>query len=467
MTHPFVSVVVLNYNGRRFLEDCLSSLTRLDYPPDRYELVLVDNVSRDGSADMAAQRFPGVRLIRNSRNLGFAAGNNVALRGSRADYLVLLNNDTRVEPGWLNGLVEAAEADPSIGACTSKLVFQHDRARLTLKATPFRPREYGSADQRELGVRVLEAAVSQGEESRPAEYLEGFHGAEPSSRGVFQWSSAEGTLGLRLKPEGGDATLYLAVAAPRPDGSTATLRLEGDGQPLGEWQVGSELVRLEVPLPQTLLAGATRVIQNAGTLVLGDGSGQDRGSLVRGTEVFQEDDRGQYDRQEEVFAGCGAALLFRRTALEDVGLFDEDFFMYYEDMDLSWRLRRRGWKIVYVPNAVVRHLHAASSVEWSPLFIYNVERNRLLMLAKNAPARLALSEHARYAASAAANSARLARCVALRSPDWKLVARRGWIQARVLASLLGQLPRTLGKRRDLRRRDRISPSEMVKWMVSA
>ena len=119
MTVPFVSIIVLNYNGLRFLDDCLGSLARLDYPSDRYEVVLVDNVSQDGSADIAQERFPWVRVVRNSRNLGFAAGNNVAMRGTPADFVVLLNNDTAVDCQWLARLVDAAEKDPRIGICTS------------------------------------------------------------------------------------------------------------------------------------------------------------------------------------------------------------------------------------------------------------------------------------------------------------------------------------------------------------
>ena len=80
----------------------------------------------------------------------------------------------------------------------------------------------------------------------------------------------------------------------------------------------------------------------------------------------------------------------RTAAGRAVGWFDDDFFLYYEDTDLSWRLRSRGWPIRYEPTAVLRHLHSASSTEWSPLWIFHVDRNRLLMLTKNATAPVAL-----------------------------------------------------------------------------
>ena len=77
----------------------------------------------------------------------------------------------------------------------------------------------------------------------------------------------------------------------------------------------------------------------------------------------------------DVFAWCGGSVLFRPSYLADVGLFDERFFLYYEDTDLSWRGAARGWRYRYVPEAVTRHVHAASTGEGSPVFQYYVERH--------------------------------------------------------------------------------------------
>jgi O-antigen biosynthesis protein len=466
MAKPFVSVVVLNYNGLRFLDGCLASLAGLDYPRDRYEVVLVDNASVDGSVEVAEKRFPWVRVVRNGRNLGFAGGNNVALRGSEADYVALLNNDAAVHDRWLAELVEAAEDDPTVGMCTSKLLFTHDRVRLRLEATPFRPADAGSTDRRELGVRVLGGSVLQGESTREIEYLEGFHGQEPSPDGVFRWSAPTATIGLRVDGAAGSASLHLTVAASRPDGEPVPVALFWGEQVLGRWAVGGQPRSIELALPEQLIAEATPVIQNSGTLILHNGSGRDRGTLVRGTEAYAEDDLGQYERPEEVFAGCGAALLLKREMLHDIGPFDEDFFMYYEDMDLSWRARRRGWRVLYVPRAVVRHIHCGSSVEWSPLFLFHVERNRLLMLAKNAPLALTAREHLRYAAEVTLNLGRYCRALARRSPAVGVVGRRVGVQLRVLGSLARLLPGTLAKRRRLRRSERVPASKLLEWMVT-
>ena len=116
-----VSVVIVNWNGQRFLQDCLSAVLAQSYAD--YEIILVDNGSDDGSADWVAEQFPMVRLIRNPVNLGFAAGNNQAICASRSEFIATLNNDTRVEPNWLTELVRVMESDPTIGACASKMLF--------------------------------------------------------------------------------------------------------------------------------------------------------------------------------------------------------------------------------------------------------------------------------------------------------------------------------------------------------
>jgi GT2 family glycosyltransferase len=119
-----VSVIVVNWNGKRFLEECLSALLAQTCSP--YEIILVDNGSDDGSVGFVAERFPQVRIIENGENLGFAAGNNVGIRVAWGDYIVTLNNDTRAEPNWLEELLKAVETDPKIGMCASKMLFyQH------------------------------------------------------------------------------------------------------------------------------------------------------------------------------------------------------------------------------------------------------------------------------------------------------------------------------------------------------
>ena len=113
---PLVSVVVLNYNGRDHLGYCLPSLAASTYP--NYRLIVVDNASNDGSAEMVAALCPTAILHVSERNLGWSGGNNLGIRASLemgARYVVLANNDIRVDPRWLDAAVHVAEQDPSVG----------------------------------------------------------------------------------------------------------------------------------------------------------------------------------------------------------------------------------------------------------------------------------------------------------------------------------------------------------------
>ena len=119
---PRAAVVVLNLNGRHHLDLCFQSLAAIDYPKDRVELILVDNGSGDGSADEMRAKHPSVRLVENDRNVGFSAGSNQGAHAAKdAEVLVFLNNDMRVEKGWLRELV-APVARRECQATTSKIL---------------------------------------------------------------------------------------------------------------------------------------------------------------------------------------------------------------------------------------------------------------------------------------------------------------------------------------------------------
>jgi GT2 family glycosyltransferase len=243
---PRVTVVIPNWNGERFLDLCLSSLRKQAFKD--FETVLVDNGSTDGSLRLLERDFPEVRVISMSENRGFSAAVNAGIEASEASYLALLNNDTEVDPGWLEALVRAAERHPESGLFASKLVDFHDR-------------------------RVLDGA--------------------------------------------GDA-----------------LRLSG--------------------LPYRLGHG--------------------------------ERDRGQFDLPAYVFSACGAAALYRREMLGDIGLFDEDFVSYCEDGDLSFRAQLAGYRCLHVPGAVVYHMGSATTGSNRSATATRLgTRNSLSLLVKNLP----------------------------------------------------------------------------------
>src|ERR1700693_1728618 len=95
---PAVSIIVLNWNGRGHLQDCLKSLLALDYPESKLQIVLCDNGSTDGSTDFVRARFPKVTIVALDHNYGFAEGNNRAARAATGEWVAFLNNDMWVEP---------------------------------------------------------------------------------------------------------------------------------------------------------------------------------------------------------------------------------------------------------------------------------------------------------------------------------------------------------------------------------
>lgn len=122
---PSVSVVILNYNGRQWIDGCLAGLAAQRGAPE-YETLLVDNGSRDDSITFARTTYPNVRIVENGRNLGYAAGNNAGARHASGAWLAFLNNDTTPQPDWLARLWSAAQAHPLCGIVTSRLVFMDD-----------------------------------------------------------------------------------------------------------------------------------------------------------------------------------------------------------------------------------------------------------------------------------------------------------------------------------------------------
>jgi GT2 family glycosyltransferase len=380
---PLVRVVVLNFDGGQLTIDCLDSLLASDWPADRLEIVLVDNGSLDDVLDRLAadDRYASVRILEPLANLGFAGGCNLgmALTGDH-EYVALVNNDATVDPGWLRAMVVAIEAAPDIGAVAAKMLFASQYHGIEFDvpdASHLVPGEH-----RMLGVRVTGVRLDGERVDDRLAFDEGFHAPEPpvadDDEEFARWSSAVGSLRIAADPAAGAprvVSVRLSCLEPR----VVTLRPSsvagpGDGVTV---TVGRDPVWVDVPIPPQPFD----VVNNVGSNLFADGYGGDRG--------FLEVDRGQYEHPAEVFAWCGGAVLLRRAYLDDVGLFDERLFMYYEDTDLSWRGRLRGWRYVYEPQAIVRHHHAQSSGVGSPFFRYHTERNRLLVLAKNAPAPLA------------------------------------------------------------------------------
>ncbi|MBX9899964.1 MAG: glycosyltransferase family 2 protein [Burkholderiaceae bacterium] len=127
---PKVCVVIVNWNGGEFLQQCIADLAKQTY--QAHEIILLDNASSDGSAEKACTAFPQVRLVHAGSNLGFAAGNNLAVKlaNPECEWIALLNPDAFPDVNWLKCLVEAAVAKPNYAIFGSRLVDATDRTRL-------------------------------------------------------------------------------------------------------------------------------------------------------------------------------------------------------------------------------------------------------------------------------------------------------------------------------------------------
>jgi GT2 family glycosyltransferase len=320
---PQVSVVVLNWNGRPYLDACLTPLLAQEFRD--FEVVLIDNGSTDSSAEFVAERFPSVRLIRSERNLGFAAGNNLAIQATTSAFVATLNNDTRVEPGWLSALVAASESDPRVGSCASKMLFA---------AQP----------------EIIDSA-----------------GIAPDVAGIA-WNRQAGE---RDTP---------TLAFPRKRGR------------------------------------------------------EERGWV-------------------EVFGASAGAALYRRAMLDEIGLFDEDFFAYLEDIDLAWRARLAGWRCLYVPEARVYHVHSATVGMRSAFKGYHLGRNKLWTIVKNYP----MPELALYAPVIGLYD--------LLAVAYHLLVRRDLSPLRGRLAAVGGLQRMLAKRRAIQKKRMRSFAELRPLMI--
>jgi N-acetylglucosaminyl-diphospho-decaprenol L-rhamnosyltransferase len=185
-------------------------------------------------------------------------------------------------------------------------------------------------------------------------------------------------------------------------------------------------------------------VNNAGNELLSSGYGRDRG--------FGSTDLAAYAEPVDLFAWCGAAVLLRPTYLADVGLFDERFFLYYEDTDLSWRGRLRGWRYRYVPESRVRHLHSASVGAGSDRHRFHAERNRLVMLVKCAPRALAWRAVLRFPLSTVSYAVR---------GDLHTAGLRG----RSYGSFLTLVPHALRQRHRIRHRATVDDADILAQLI--
>lgn len=424
---PVVRAVVVNYNGGLRSVCALDSLRALQWPADHLDVVLVDNASTDGVASLVRRSRPDVRVIQAGANLGFGAACNLGIGDlSGVDFVALLNPDATVEPDWLWRLAEAHQADPRLASACPKVLFDVPFLEIEVDSPTS---TFGLGDQRSVGVLVSGARVESRDVSRRVQFVRGFWGPEPDGPGggPAQWSGAAALLRLPVEEKGVRHAELLLSAVDRRQIRLAS----GEHETLLE--VGAH------PRWHTLALGgdAVDVINSVGVTLLEDGYAADRGWLER--------DSGQWNEPAEVPAWSGAAVLLSAEHLRQLGTFEERLFLYYEDIELSLRAARAGWRHKTVPSAVTRHFHSAIVIEGSAVHQYFSERNRLIVLTRYAAASAVVALAGRFLLITASYARRdgIARLLRGAPPCWYVPRMR-------LSALLGfvrALPWILEQRR--------------------
>jgi GT2 family glycosyltransferase len=419
---PFVRVVVLNWNSLWYTSRCLRSLEATDYPADRLQVVLADNGSDDGSLEVLRARFPTLRVVANGANLGFAEGNNRAMRDlDGVDLVALVNNDATVEPGWLRAMVDELVDRPELGAAAAELLLDPAFARVEVAVSgpPVRL-DRVVLDGRDVTARCrVDGSVVVGDPDWPLREHHELHGD------AVLWVPTART-------DGGHLELAVAEVQTGAASTSVTLRTTDGAEASSSSAAGGVLA---VELGRT----RTELLNGLGTGLTSDLEGVDLG-FGRPVDEFRV--------PTGPMGFCGGGAVLRADALRQVGLFDPDFFAYYEDTDLSWRLRRAGWQIAAVPGARIHHAFGGAGGSTAPWFFFLNYRNWLVTVLRNGTP----TEVRRAVAKAFDSTSRSVRGNVIgrarrgRRPSFRLSA--AW--ARVWLGVLGAAPGALRSRRRVR-----------------
>ncbi|RJQ25094.1 glycosyltransferase family 2 protein [Candidatus Parcubacteria bacterium] len=249
---PKVSVIIPNWNGKHLLEICLPSLLKQTFKD--FEVIVVDNGSMDGSVEFVKKEYHRFKIIELDKNIGFAPAVNIGIKEAGGEYIVLINNDTKVDKDCLKFLAKAAEDHPEVGMVAAKMLSFYE------------PEKIDSA----------------------GDYID--------------------------------------------------------------------------------------AVGHANNIGLGEKDGQ------------------KYNKAGNVFLVTGGGGLFKKAVFEKVGFFDEDYFAYFEDVDLCLRAQMTGFKGWYQPQAIIYHIHKATSAKNKSFTEYLQYRNMTMTVIKDFPKELFLRD---------------------------------------------------------------------------
>jgi GT2 family glycosyltransferase len=460
---PLISIITVNFNGIRFLNNLFDSITNLNYPRDKIQIIMVDNNSKDGSVEFVKNKFPQVDIVALDENKGYAGGNNEGFYRARGKYIALVNNDCVVDENWLYEMLAVFRQNTGsckVGAVGSKVFFYYPYLPLQLIAGSSNKYDQGgSLRSRRLGVQIFDINIGdygeKGNEkvvlNRSIKYMDGFYPQESDSKGrVFRWSGGNAVIAVPIGDLKKDLDLSFSVLSfITPNDMQVVI----GGEIIAVIKVTKRAKRVKIKIPRRLFAYRKDIINSCGIEINRSFYSRDRG--------FENFDEGQYSRVEEVFGLSGSSFMMDRKMFEDMGFFDDSFFTYYEDVDLFWRSRLAGWKNFFTPKSIVRHIHCGTGQEWSYSFIYHVIRNRMLMIFKCGWPLLFFKSYAVFILSNIINTLSYL-AGKIRGTGQKRIDIP--VRARVFFELFYLLPKNLLNRIRVRKKSKISDSTVKDWI---
>lgn len=396
--NPTISILIVNFNGINLLEDCLTSINKLDYPKNKIEIIFVDNDSKDNSVEYVRKKFPKVKVIESKTNLGFAQGNNIAYENSTGEYIILLNTDTKVDKQWLRALVDAAQPK-NIGIISSKLLFATKFLELTITSKIVSKSSLDSSiDFSPVGVIIEDLVCKNKSLNHLIWYESGFYNKKSSTINT-RWCKDSGKILLPFGENAQESYKLIIHGYPTINDLDSPVKIKVANKVIYEGIISSnEAKQIEFTLDKSdFKHDFIHLVQNAGNILLSHGYSKDRGSLVKkidgGILEFYERDSKHFDKKAKLLAACGAACLIKKEVINKIGFLDGTYFMYYEDTDFSFRAWRAGWDIIYEPKAVVYHKHKASTnLQSLEFFLHMVEKNHMAFMITHFPMNPVITE---------------------------------------------------------------------------
>lgn len=362
-----IAILILNYNGKRYLSPLFEALQFLKGDP-RVDVVLIDNASYDGSLEWSRKFFPWVRCIRNEENYGWGEGYNRGIEKLKHanlaySHYLFLNNDTVPNITWFGHMYDAVcRADAKVGEFGCRTVFADN----IVQERVFKESSIWREDCAKM---IFLNAGSHSDflfdEDAPIVRT------SPSAKrkGVFKGKLPDEAIGYTLQVENNSSqSLSVSLASDLKGNSLGSVK----GVELFQVQEGGEGVcNFVIPQKSKILVYRSFAddhqfipfIQNSGIGLNKRFEGYD-------LQTYEPCDRTQDFKS--LVGICGVAKLVSSEAFEKLNGFDPQYFMYYEDLDFSIRLRKAGYESKIIPEAILSHHHGGSSNVHSKFFARQV-----------------------------------------------------------------------------------------------